>query len=85
MATGINHQIDILFRNRMLSNLISFEYANYDAHTAANDLYDRIKTKQKKLETSPDKMHILTIAMDGENCWESYPDDGEVFIKTYSA
>lgn len=74
--------VSILFRDAVLPNLIGFEYPHHDSVKAANDLYDRIKTKQKKLENSPDKMHILTIAMDGENCWESYPQDGQLFLET---
>ena len=74
--------VSLLFRDAVIPNLIGFEYPHHDPVKAANDLYDRIKTKQKKLETSPDKMHILTIAMDGENCWESYPQDGQIFLET---
>lgn len=74
--------IGILFRDAVLPNLIGFEYPHHDPVKAANDLYDRIKTKQKKLLSSPDKEHILTIAMDGENCWENYRDDGESFLNT---
>jgi len=74
--------ISLLFRDAVIPNLIGFEYPHHDPIKAANDLYDRIKTKQKKLESSPDKMHILTIAMDGENCWENYPQDGQTFLET---
>lgn len=75
-------QIGLLFRDAVLPNLIGFEYPNHDPVKAANDLYDRIKTKQKKLQNSPDKMHLLTIAMDGENCWENYSNDGHEFLET---
>lgn len=44
-------------------------------------MYDRIKVAQAKLLTSPDENHLITIAMDGENCWENYPQDGFVFLK----
>ncbi len=74
--------ISVLFRDAVIPNLISFEYPHHDPVKAANDLYDRIKTMQKKLQTSPDKMHLLTIAMDGENCWESYKNDGHEFLET---
>lgn len=74
--------INILFRDAVLPNLIGFEYPHHDPVKAANDLYDRIKTKQKKLSSSPDNQHLLTIAMDGENCWENYKDDGEAFLNT---
>lgn len=73
-------KINLIFRDSVLPNLISFEYANHDPKLAANDLYDRIKVIQNKLQTSPDKNHLLTIAMDGENCWESYLEDGANFL-----
>lgn len=74
--------IKILFRDSVLPNLISFEYPNHDPKIAAADLYDRIKVIQNKVQSSPDKNHVITIALDGENCWESYPDDGDVFLNS---
>ena len=74
--------IKLIFRNSMISNLISFEYPNFDSELAARDLYERIKVMQSKLLTSPDDNHLLTIAMDGENCWENYPQDANVFLNT---
>ena len=71
--------LKMIFRNAMM---ISFEYPNYDSELAARDLYERIKVMQSKLLASPDENHLLTIAMDGENCWENYPDDGITFLKT---
>ena len=74
--------INILFRDAVIPNLIGFEYPNHDPIKAANDLYDRIKTTQKKLQSSPNPKHLITIAMDGENCWESYVNDGHEFLET---
>ncbi|MCR4881738.1 MAG: hypothetical protein K6A44_07295 [bacterium] len=76
-----NKEISIVFRNAMLSNLISFEYANYNANSAANDLYERIKVAQDKLNMSPLDNHVIVIAIDGENCWENYKDDGIEFLR----
>ena len=73
--------IKIVFRDATLPNLISFEYPNHNPLAAANDLYDRIKVVQNKLLSSPDSKHLLTIAMDGENCWENYMEDGLSFLK----
>ncbi len=72
----------IIFRDSLIPNLISFEYPNHPPEAAANDLYDRIKVAQSKLLSSPDENHLLTIAMDGENCWERYSADGSVFLNT---
>lgn len=75
-----NSNIQVIFRDSVIPNLISFEYANHEPKIAAADLYDRIKVIQNKLQSSPDKCHLLTIAMDGENCWENYLEDGHDFL-----
>lgn len=74
--------LKVIFREAVFPNLISFEYPNHDSERAANDLYDRIKTIQNKIQNSPDDSHLLTIAMDCENCWENYAKDGAVFLNT---
>ena len=74
-------EINIIFRDSVIPNLISFEYPHHDSILCANDLFDRIKTVHDKLKNSPDKKHIFTIAMDGENSWESYAKDGAVFLE----
>lgn len=74
--------VNIIFRDSLIPNLIGFEYPNHSPEGAANDLYDRIKVTQSKLLSSPDENHLLTIAMDGENCWENYTEDGAVFLNT---
>lgn len=77
--------IDIIFRDRSIPNLINFEYAGINAKMAADDLYDKIKVIQSKILVSPDATHLLTIAQDGENCWENYENDGNDFLdKFYS-
>ena len=74
-------KINMIFRDSMIPNLISFEYPDTDAKKAANDLYDRIKVIQSKIFASPDNSHLLTIALDGENSWENYTDDGSNFLR----
>lgn len=74
--------VNILFRDSLIPNLIGFEYPNHSPEGAANDLYDRFKVIQSKLLSSPDDNHLLTIAMDGENCWENYSADGNTFLTT---
>jgi len=72
----------IIFADSFFANLVGFGYGNYEGEIAANDFYEKIKTIQNKLENSPKEEHLLTIAMDGENCWESYANDGEEFLNT---
>ncbi len=77
-----NSDIKMIFRDSTIPNLISFEYQNHNPIATANDLYDRIKVLQSKILSSPDNEHLLTIALDGENCWENYLEDGASFLKT---
>ena len=76
-----NGPIDVIFRDRSIPNLINFEYAGIDSKMAASDLYDKIKVVQNKLLVSPDEKHMLTLALDGENCWENYQNDGNDFLE----
>ena len=76
-----NSEIDVIFRDRSIPNLINFEYAGINPDMAAGDLYDKIKVIQNKLLVSPDDSHLLTIASDCENCWENYQNDGRDFLK----
>lgn len=76
-----NSKIDIIFRDSIIPNLISFEYPSVEPQKAANDLYDRIKVIQNRILASPDESHLLTIALDGENSWENYQEDGSHFLK----
>ncbi len=72
--------ISIVFRNTVLSDLIGFEYDKINPQIAAEDLYERIKGVQTKLENTPDTNHVVVIALDGENCWENYHQDGKPFL-----
>ena len=76
-------QINIIFRDRSIPHLINFEYAGINPQMAAGDLYDKIKLIQNKLVVSPDKTHLLTIALDCENCWENYQNDGIEFLEHF--
>ena len=75
--------INLIFRDRSIPNLINFEYAGINPKMAAGDLYEKIKNIQHKLLISPDDSHLLTIAQDGENCWENYENDGDDFLNEF--
>ncbi len=75
-------QTNVVFADSFFANLVGFGYGNYEGKVAANDFYEKLKTIQSKLQFSPKKDHLLTIAMDGENCWESYQNDGNEFLDT---
>jgi alpha-amylase/alpha-mannosidase (GH57 family) len=53
------------------------------AKKAAADLVGHLQAIAKKQkESSNDQPWLVTIALDGENCWEFYPHDGKDFLET---
>jgi starch synthase len=72
-------QLKLLFRDARLSNLIGFEYQGYEAKHAADDLVGRLLAIQAR-HSSDSKPRLVTIALDGENCWDFYPENGNRFL-----
>ncbi len=75
------HAIDLVFRDAKLSNLISFEYQNYSAEQAASDLIARLHAIRERQEPASSPL-LVTIALDGENCWDFYEDNGNPFLNS---
>lgn len=73
-------QIHVIFRDKTLSDLISFHYSKSDPKDAAMDLINRVKKIGKSVAGSIHKP-LITIVMDGENAWESYTNDGRDFFQ----
>lgn len=70
--------ISIVFRDRTLSDLISFSYSKWRAEDGVSDLVNRLHRIKAGLPDSED--HLVTIIMDGENAWEYYQNDGYDFL-----
>ncbi len=72
--------VAILFRDQFLSDLIGFQYAHWKPEDAAHDLVNRLLHIQAMLQQDG-LPYLVTIILDGENCWEHYQDDGLEFLK----
>ncbi|MEM7553577.1 MAG: glycoside hydrolase [Cyanobacteria bacterium P01_A01_bin.84] len=73
--------LGIVFRDHRLSDLIGFTYGAMPHQEAAADLIGHLRAiAQKQQESNSDKPWLVTIALDGENCWEFYPQDGKLFL-----
>lgn len=72
--------LNLIFRHLTLSDLIGFHYGTMPAEQAAQDLYHRLKQIQLRCSQQGLSHPIVTIALDGENCWESYANDGHDFL-----
>ncbi|HOW56176.1 MAG TPA: glycoside hydrolase family 57 protein [Syntrophorhabdaceae bacterium] len=73
-----NH-ICVVFRDQSLSDLISFHYQRMDPRDAAQDCLGRLRKIRDSVKGKI-KKPLVTIAMDGENAWEGYRNDGRDFL-----
>ncbi|PSB25924.1 glycoside hydrolase [Stenomitos frigidus] len=81
--------LSIVFRDHRLSDLIGFTYGTMEPKQAASDLIGHmeaiarsLKAHQTSGSTALDDPWLVTIALDGENCWEYYPQDGMPFLRS---
>lgn len=70
--------VSLVFRDRVLSDLIGFVYSQWDPKKAADDLIQRLLNIRNSL--SADSPHMVSIILDGENAWEHYKNDGRDFF-----
>ena len=78
----------IVFRDHRLSDLIGFSYSGLAPVTAARDLVGQLEAIARKLgerqntgNTALEQPWLVNIALDGENCWEFYEQDGKLFLE----
>ena len=67
----------LFFRDTQLSNNIGFVYAGWSTDQAVEDFANKILNIQQH---NMDGNMVVTIALDGENPWESYPNNGNNFL-----
>ena len=72
----------IFFRDRVLSDRIGFSYATWEARDAATDFVARLLSIRA---AAPDAELAVPVILDGENAWETYPDNGEPFLAALAA
>ena len=68
-------EINLLFRDHYLSDLIGFEYSRMGAEEAAEHFLGRIR------ENTGDRDVLVPIILDGENAWEWYEANGRPFLR----
>jgi alpha-amylase/alpha-mannosidase (GH57 family) len=78
--------VAIVFRDHRLSDLIGFTYSSMNPRAAASDLVGHLEAISRSLTrhqdtTTLEKPWLVTIALDGENCWEYYQQDGKPFLE----
>ncbi|MCX6934765.1 MAG: glycoside hydrolase family 57 protein [Verrucomicrobia bacterium] len=73
--------VKALFRERPLSDYIGFTAARTEPKAAANYL----QTHLEHIAQVMPKDGVVLLALDGENAWEAFPDNGEAFLEAFYA
>jgi alpha-amylase/alpha-mannosidase (GH57 family) len=66
------------FRDEVLSDRIGFDYAKWNSDDAATNLVGELEAIAGAIPEG--EAPLVTIALDGENCWEYYPYNGYHFL-----
>ena len=73
-------ELSIIFRDHTLSDLIGFVYSSWDAEQAADDFINRLHRIRESLAQEDLSRCLVSVILDGENCWEYYKNDGHDFL-----
>ncbi len=74
------HQLSIVFRDHVLSDRIGFHYQRSDPAQAADDFLRHLLDIEHQVGGA--EPALVTIILDGENCWEHYPNSAVPFLRT---
>ena len=74
-----DRELSMIFRDRGLSDLIGFTYSKSPAKAALDDLFGHLNTIASSAPRG--EIPLVTIALDGENAWEHYPNSGREFLR----
>ena len=75
-------EMNLIFRDHTLSDLIGFVYSGMPPQDAANNLIHKIKESAKPI-TNAGHDAMVPIILDGENAWEYYPRSGREFLRRF--
>ena len=71
--------LNVLFRDHHLSDLIGFQYQGWEGEAAAEDFILRATAAGAAQPAAGET--LIPVVLDGENCWEHYPNQGIAFLR----
>jgi alpha-amylase/alpha-mannosidase (GH57 family) len=74
------HELGIVFRDHALSDMIGFHYQRSRGEEAAADFVRHLHEIREAVPA--DQPVLVSVILDGENCWEHYPDGAVPFLRT---
>jgi alpha-amylase/alpha-mannosidase (GH57 family) len=73
------HELAIVFRDHALSDQVGFHYQRSPGPVAAADFLGKLHAIGDACRQNP--VTLVPVILDGENCWEYYPDGGVSFLR----
>ena len=75
-------RLQIVFRDHAMSDQIGFNYQRMAPDQAAGDLIGKLEAiGRATTANSGHRPTLVSIILDGENCWEYYPNSGVDFLR----
>ncbi|NLY02622.1 MAG: alpha-amylase/alpha-mannosidase [Rhodopirellula sp.] len=75
-------QLQMVFRDHAMSDQIGFHYQRYLADHAVDDFVGKIEAIGRATRgNAGHRPSLVSIILDGENCWEYYPNAGVDFLR----
>jgi len=73
-------EMRMIFRDHELSDLIGFTYSAVDPAKAAAHFLQKIRDNCRPI-LAAGRDALVPVILDGENCWEYYPESGREFLR----
>ena len=73
------HELAIVFRDHALSDQVGFHYQRSPGPAAAADFLGKLHAIGDACRQNP--ATLVPVILDGENCWEYFPDGGVSFLR----
>jgi alpha-amylase/alpha-mannosidase (GH57 family) len=74
--------LQLVFRDHAMSDQIGFHYQRYQPEHAVNDFIGKIEAIGRATGgNAGQRPTLVSIILDGENCWEYYPNSGVEFLR----
>lgn len=74
-----DQRVSCFFRHDTLSDLIGFSYSSWHGDDATADFVGHLEGLAAKYAGQPER--VVLVALDGENAWEHYPENGFHFLR----
>ena len=74
------HELAIVFRDHSMSDQVGFHYQRSPGPVAAADFMGKLHAIGDACRHNP--ATLVPVILDGENCWEYYPDGGVSFLRS---